>query len=127
MGVNFQAYPVHAHRVFDIALAVQAIALGEELDDFTVWGQADDGGRLFDTQTVLARDFTVGGTDRYHTLRIKTANVSPVDVDGSLFDSFTRYTFGFGNGVDYGIGHVIDVHDSATTHTLVRCYTVANN
>ncbi len=127
MGVDFEPHAMHADRVFDVALAVQAVVLSEELHDLTVRRQADNRGGFLHAQAIFRGNLPVGGTDSDDPFGIEAAHVRTVHVNGGPADMHAGNALRLGHGFHDSVGDFVDVNDGAAAHTLVRRLAVADN
>lgn len=127
VGVYLEADAVHTNRVLDVALAVEAVVLGEELDNLSVSRHFDNCCSLLDAQAVLGTDLAITGADGNDALGIAPLYMDTVDVDGSAVNLDTGHAFGLSDGLRNCVGDIVDMYDRAFADTHIDAGAMADD
>ena len=101
---DLEARADHADWVFDVTLAVEAVAVRDCLEDFAVSGDFASGGDFVDAVEVGLGDF---GVDGDHAISFDARDVGAVDADSGLVDFVAAHAFCFSEGVVDGSGWAV--------------------
>ena len=111
--VGFEALADHANRVADIVLRVEKKFLGQNVEDFAIFGKLHAAGGFDSATNIVTLNVTRASADGDAAAAIDAADVDAGHADKGGFDGHANDGFGFFDGAANRTDREVEIHDLA--------------